>query len=171
MPPPSPATSIQHLQTALSELISLIELAKRQLIEAGQGWQQGARSGGSARDELGAVVEQSAAAAESILAACEELDQLTDGIADPDGALKACTMRIFEACAFQDLIAQRVKKVAGLVQDMEQRLILMLGALEIDALASAPCATPTAPSLNASLLNGPALTAPRQEDIDRLLGD
>jgi chemotaxis protein CheZ len=154
----------QNLQSALSELVALIAQAKRQLVEAGQTWRAGGGLG-MAHDELEAVVAQSAAAADSILEACEELDRLTDDVASPDGALKACTMRIFEACTFQDLVAQRVKKVVGLIQDIERRLCLMRGALET------PVAGNAAASPGSVLLNGPALVSPRQEDIDRLFAD
>lgn len=165
----TPLTGVptRDLHAALGELIALIAAAKRQLADAGQEWRESSQFD-TARDELDAVVAQSAAAADSILEACEQLDQFTDSVPDPDGALKACTMRIFEACTFQDLVAQRVKKVAGLVRDMEQRLVTLLGCLENEAPSSPQ--RPVAPA-EVSLLNGPALSAPSQADIDRLLGD
>lgn len=145
------------LQDALDEILALIAEARRQL--ATTGGPHASAAFRSAEDELGAVVEQSAVAAETILTACEELEALTAPIADPQGALRACTMRIFEACAFQDLVAQRVKKVATLIREIELRLS---GVVE-------PAQADHAHML--SLTNGPALpqAAPGQAEIDRLM--
>lgn len=149
------------LRDALEEIRSLIAEARRQLAATAPGAAPDTATFRSAEDELGAVVEQSAAAAETILSACEELDVLTRAAADPDGALRDCTMRIFEACAFQDLVAQRVKKVAMLVREIEARL---RGVAE---------AAPAPVVAEVDLANGPALpqVAPGQAEIDRLLAD
>ncbi len=150
--------SILALRRALNEILSLIMEARQQLVTTARRAGPDAATFRSAEDELGAVVEQSAWAAETILSACEELDVLIGPVPDPDGALRACTMRIFEACAFQDLVAQRVKRVATLIREVEARL---QGVAE-----------PVIAKVEASLTNGPALPqeAPGQDDIDRLFG-
>lgn len=148
------------LHVVLTEVLGLVAEARRQLTAGGV--RPDAATFRTAEDELGAVVEQSAQAAETILSACEELDHLTASAPDPDGALRACTMRIFEACAFQDLVAQRVKRIASLIREIEERLdgIIEPAAMEPNAGASV------------SLTNGPALPqqAPGQAEIDRLFG-
>lgn len=148
------------LHVVLGEVLGLIAEARRQLTAGGP--RPDAATFRTAEDELGAVVEQSAQAAETILSACEELDHLTASAPDPDGALRACTMRIFEACAFQDLVAQRVKRIASLIREIEERLDGIVDPTEVALAAPA----------QASLTNGPALPqeAPGQDEIDRLFG-
>lgn len=71
--------------------------------------------------------------------------------------------RIYEACNFQDLTGQRIKKVLANLDSLEQRLTRLAGAVK-------PQKTPPVIQEGTSLTNGPQLEkdAPTQEEIDAL---
>ncbi|NPD65888.1 hypothetical protein HN018_14620 [Lichenicola cladoniae] len=121
-----------------------------------------------ANDELDAIVAHTASATESILEVCETLDALgsaMDGVAARQ--LQDATMKIYEACSFQDITGQRITKVVHTLKTIEttiarivQTFAPVTGALE-----------PVVRAPDVSLLNGPQLpaTAMDQSDIDALL--
>lgn len=119
----------------------------------------------AATDELDAVVAHTASATDSILEACEELEQ-----AGPDVdavLLQRITTRIYEACSFQDITGQRISKVVATLKAIESKVGRMLEVFGDQAL------TPSAPPPAPSLTNGPQLpgAAMAQDDVDRLLAD
>ena len=119
----------------------------------------------TATDELAAIVDHTATATNNILEACEVLDLMSGKLerADAD-ALQNATMRIYEACSFQDITGQRITKVVKALQAIEAR---------IASLHARASSHPTSKIQASSLLNGPALPqhAMAQADIDRLLSD
>ena len=121
-----------------------------------------------ATDELDAIVAHTASATESILEVCETLDLLgaeMDGVAA--GKLQDATMKIYEACSFQDITGQRITKVVHTLQNIETtiaRIVQTFGGSprKVEAADHAP---------EVVLLNGPQLPAMAmdQSDIDALL--
>jgi chemotaxis protein CheZ len=74
----------------------------------------------SACDELHATVTETENAANRILAAAEELGRIADMTGTPAAKrIVAVTAGIFEASAFQDITGQRIRKVIGLLREME----------------------------------------------------
>jgi chemotaxis protein CheZ len=113
--------------------------------------------------ELEAVVQTTEAAAERILEAAEAISQwVTDGRRDPAGLelLNEKVNAIFEACSFQDLTGQRIRRAI----DHLQRVESMLGEL----MTAAPDGDAAAEPAPAALPEGGADLA--QQEIDRLLG-
>ncbi len=166
------AAPIETLRTALSDLIDLIASAKTQIV-ADDSELRSHKEIAIARDELSAVVEHTAEATDLILSTCEEMDDLADKLEGQDGIvndLRACTARIFEACTFQDITAQRVKKVVGAVELIEQRLAAMLGDLNASMPVRAVKEDIADVNVPASLLNGPQLPGKAfdQSDVDLL---
>ncbi len=168
------ASSIEALRAALSDLIDLIAAAKTQSA-VDENELRSQKEIAIARDELSAVIEHTAEATETILNTCEEMDGLADKLENQNAIasdLRACTARIFEACTFQDITAQRVKKVVNAVELIEQRLEAMLG--DLNARASLPAKAEPVIDVNnpASLLNGPQLPGKAfdQSDVDLLFG-
>ena len=128
-----------------------------------------------ANDELDAIVAHTASATESILEVCETLDALgsaMDGVAARQ--LQDATMKIYEACSFQDITGQRIARIVATLQTIEARVGELHGTVGRPALprpaVPRPAASRRAPA-NAGLLNGPQLpgVAMAQADIDRLL--
>lgn len=133
-------------------------------------------------DELGAIVEGTEEATETILSAAELIDNnATDLIATLRQQLnkdQACdiqeqVVKIFEACNFQDLTGQRITKVVNAFLFIEQRVDRMMeiwggieGFKDVETV-SLPERTD-----HEELLNGPALeedeNVASQDDIDAL---
>lgn len=137
----------------------------------------------SVTDELGAVVSGTETATNSILAAAEEIDELTAKLStclsgsDAELAQRISdrVITIFEACNFQDITGQRISKVVNSMKFIEERVTQMAqiwGGLEsfndVDAFQIPPREGDEA------LLNGPALegdpTRTSQDAIDALFG-
>lgn len=132
-------------------------------------------------DELDAVVGGTENATDRILSSAEAIDEaaanLTARIKGKDAELaqeiQERVLHIFEACNFQDLTGQRIRKVVNVLVFIEERVMRMMdiwGGLETFASIEAD------PSLrregDAALLNGPALpdadNIASQDDIDAL---
>ncbi len=122
----------------------------------------------AATDELDAVVAHTASATNVILEACEQLEAATSNgqVIDAE-TLGRATTSIFEACSFQDITGQRIKKVVGTLQAIEQKVGEMLKLFGQGEEISVE------PVSEESLTNGPQLPgkAMGQSDIDALLAD
>ncbi len=121
-----------------------------------------------ATDELDAIVAHTAAATESILEVCETLDTLgaaMDGAAA--GKLQDATVKIYEACSFQDITGQRITKVVGTLKTIERTIARIVDTFGIVPAPAEPGERPQ----KDGLLNGPQLPAAAmdQSDIDKLL--
>ena len=120
-----------------------------------------------ATDELDAIVTHTAVATETILESCEVLDTLAETLEDgPSHMVQEMTMRIYEACSFQDITGQRIAKIIATLQAIEAKVGHIRGAF------GNPSSQPALPD-DASLLNGPQLpaNAMAQAEIDLLLAD
>lgn len=120
-----------------------------------------------ATDELDAIVTHTAAATETILESCEVLDTLAETLEDgPSHKVQEMTMRIYEACSFQDITGQRIAKIVSTLQAIEAKVG------HIRCAFCNPTPQPAVPD-DASLLNGPQLPADAmaQAEIDLLLAD
>lgn len=123
----------------------------------------GARSSGL---ELEAVVQATEAAADTILEAAEAIQSWLDHGARDAEAIAALTARvnaIFQACSFQDLTGQRIRRAIRQLQQVETMLeglvpgIAAPDAARLEVHGAAPTvADPSAPDL-------------AQAEIDRLL--
>jgi chemotaxis protein CheZ len=122
-----------------------------------------------ASQELDAVVRDTERATETIMAEGERLMEmqptdLTVYKAEVDAAM----LRMFEACSFQDLTGQRIKKVITTLRHIEDRVSRFAGALGVTDGASKETAEEA--RNRELLLNGPAMNGPAtsQDDIDAL---
>lgn len=109
--------------------------------------------------ELEAVVQATEAAADRILEAAEAISHwVADGRRDPAGLalLSAKVNAIFEACSFQDITGQRIRRAIDHLQRVETLLE--------DLIHTAPGAADAA----AAVPEGGADLA--QQEVDRLLG-
>ncbi len=139
----------------IAEIVGCIHALRSDLADLG-----GLPSGRitDARAELGAVMQTTENAANTIMDACDYLRAATRKTAD-DAKIGQAIDSIYEACSFQDLTSQRVVKVRRTLDVIEQRMCEVAARLGVDttaAIVSAPVA-PTGMNDEASLLNGPAL--------------
>ncbi len=85
-------------------------------------------------DRLDAIVESTAQATDTILAAMEEIDGFVEQLRahpEPSGIDSLCdgivtkTMEAMETCSFQDLTGQRINKIVGSMSFVEERVNAM----------------------------------------------
>jgi chemotaxis protein CheZ len=122
----------------------------------------------AATDELDAVVAHTASATDVILEACEQLEMAAGNGEQVDAdVLGKATTAIYEACSFQDITGQRIKKVVGTLKAIEQKVgeILHVFGQGQELMRGAPPIS--------TLTNGPQLPgkAMEQSDIDKLMAD
>ena len=126
----------------------------------------------TAHDELSAVVDSTAEATSRIMDECEKISKAVAG-ADPAvaDAVSSGVMSIYEACSFQDITGQRIKKVVKTLKLIEEKVGNMLAMLGHDRGSPAP-EKGHDPMDEAALLNGPSMPGQgiSQEEIDKLLG-
>jgi chemotaxis protein CheZ len=110
-----------------------------------------------AGQELDTIVKETEQATHAIMSATEAIMAL-DGAdaAAYRAAVEGECMRIFEACSFQDITGQRIRKVVGTLSHIEERLERLQRVWGPD-LADAGAAAEAAPEGEAALLNGPQL--------------
>jgi chemotaxis protein CheZ len=134
--------------------------------------------------ELDAIVQQTEDATNNIMTAAENIDdlagKLTDAALTPEeredkaAAINAETIRIFEACNFQDITGQRIRKVVKMLTYIETRIDNMVriwGERDIQELTEEVVGeVRPAEGSDESLLNGPQLPGGgvSQSDIDNL---
>jgi chemotaxis protein CheZ len=126
----------------------------------------------SAGAELHAVVKHTADATNVIMAAAEEVMG-----ADPSDAqayhemVSLKMMEIFEACTFQDITGQRIRKVVDTLEHIEGRLERFAAVMGVEDAAAVE--TEADRRKRENILHGPALNGPEtaQETIDAMFGD
>ncbi len=131
-----------------------------------------------ATDELDAVIEATEKATFAIFDACDEISGIAGGAdAETSAKLTESVTRIYEACNFQDVTGQRIRKVVKTLQAIEAKVDALVAAFGEDAHRApverapepAPFQRPDDP--DSHLLHGPQLpgAAIDQDEIDRLL--
>lgn len=119
--------------------------------------------------ELGEVVKSVEEAANIILDTTEAIQNVAASLADKNiqNQIMEHTTKIFEACNFQDLTGQRIKKVMTTLEYIEKAVHKIL-SLPIAKLGKSQ--KNSNEGQQDSLLNGPQISgqAPSQDDIDKL---
>lgn len=148
---------VRYITRTRSEIAALrpVHLKTEKLPRAGQ--------------ELDAVVKETEEATHEIMASAEGLMAWTGSAAELSPAIEAACMKIFEACAFQDITGQRVRKVVQTIHHVEERLEQLIKLLGGDS-GEEEEANRTG---DAALLNGPQLAGlgNDQNSVDAMFGD
>lgn len=127
----------------------------------------------NATDELDAIVDATAGATHEILDAMDTLEEFA-GTLPPDQAeiITNATMRVYEACNFQDITGQRTTKVIKALKSIEERVEGLVSAFgeEIAKYAAANPRKKKEAEGDEALLNGPQLEGKgvSQADIDAM---
>jgi chemotaxis protein CheZ len=127
----------------------------------------------SANDELGNVVQATASATHTIMAAAEEILGAGD-LSDKAyrELVETRVLAIFEACSFQDITGQRIGKVLDALGQIEKRLNRFAKAVNVRDSAEGPDPEEALRLARREvlLLNGPQNddVAIKQDDIDAL---
>jgi chemotaxis protein CheZ len=143
----------------------------------------------TASDELDAIVQATETATHDIMDAVEGLEDLAADLTEAQSnALNQATMRIYEACTFQDITGQRITKVVKTLKSIEERVDAVLdtfGGVDLDLAGPGEDGGPRVDRHrrtlaaqgdkpeDAALLNGPGMAGDvmNQDDIDALLND
>lgn len=175
-----PDPTRQSMMLDVETIRQAIESTKSELATLQAGGAKGARFN-RATDELDAVVADTEAATEDILQMAENIDGAAISlVGELEGSQKAAAQaihsyatRIFEACNFQDISGQRIRKVVDLmvfIEERVERMCTIWGAQE-EVARIAETIVPERTG-DEALLNGPALAddvnVVSQDDIDSL---
>lgn len=130
---------------------------------------------GDATVELDAIVSTTEQATSEILAASENVQEIAWTLREQGTDASVCDQldalmtQTYMACSFQDLTGQRIRKIVNVLNFLEARIEAMnlIWGKHESAAGSAK-----APSMEASLLNGPALPGKglQQYAVDEILG-
>ena len=119
--------------------------------------------------ELDEVIKATEEASNKIMDAAEKIQSLSAG----NAAISAQVTEIFEACSFQDITGQRIRKVLGLLTDIEKSIQHVMTIANVPEGAPAPKKPLTQAEKEKELLRGPQLSKdkPSQDDIDKLFAN
>ena len=126
-----------------------------------------------AHQELGVVVNATASATHTIMAAAEEILGAQDSSPeDYRSKVETKLLEIFEACSFQDITGQRIAKVVETLEHIEQRVARfadVMQAKDIEGFLSSH-ERARAERKEKFLLNGPQLAGEGadQSDVDKI---
>lgn len=179
-----------QLYQEIGELAKYINNAKKELEEV-KGYHITDKEIPEASNQLDAIVQMTENATGKIMDACDELNSFhndmkerlvnmdppldPDALAGVDDAItqaQTSITHIYEACNFQDITGQRIKKVVKALQEIERhvlRMVVVFGLLanedKLDDETKAHLQE------DAALLNGPQLAGQglEQDDIDAIL--
>ena len=124
---------------------------------------------------LDEVIKDTEKATNTIMDAADAIQSAAAGIdAEKEKAIMEAATRIYEACNFQDVTGQRIRKVIKLLENIESRIDKLNSLFGNEATTAAnsnqkDSALPPAPS-DKDLMNGPQMnaSATSQADIDAL---
>lgn len=131
-----------------------------------------------ATDELEAVVGATEQATNRILEAVETVEEVAAELDETKAEkITGAVTQVYEACNFQDITGQRITKVVKALQQIEQKVEVLLAAFGEDMAGDRAERQATReksePADDAGLMNGPAQPNEgiSQEDIDALLAN
>lgn len=162
--------SLTSILTELKDLLVVIEETRDELGMARPTDITGKHIPG-ATDELDAIIEATSKATATIMDSCEVIQNKASEIeGEQSQAIIDETMKIFEACSFQDITGQRVTKVVKTFRDIEDKIDKLVSVLGIK-MSDVP--QDDQPEGDEALMNGPQLAGEgiSQEDIDKLLAE
>ncbi len=160
------------LLTELKGILAYIEKTKKDLSSPLSDIQESLLVS-DASEELMAVVKTTEEATNRILDAAEGIQSSLADV-DPEDArerINTASMEIIEACNFQDLTGQRLRKVIDTISYIEDRLRQLLGEAPLSADAAQKFRKSDRP--DEDLMNGPGKLdeTPTQDDIDAIFNN
>ena len=166
--------SLRGLLTELQDLAAAIERTRAELAAA-QTDQIGGKDVPTATDELDAVIDATQGATNDIMSSCEAMEKIVLGRGDDiETNVIGQVTKIYEACSFQDITGQRIRKVVSVLRQVESKvnhLLVALGHPAGDAAKHLVMKMPEPAKPENSIVNGPQLPGAgiSQDEIDKLL--
>lgn len=168
----------EYLLDEVAEMFDLVQSISQEVTNV----QSDVTDKSKTKRELFAVVDSTADATNMILEQAELLENLARKLSpEHQEAITDYVTKIYEACTFQDITGQRIRKVVIAIVAIEDRLTSILGKIQKNAklkhvvhadesTITKPKAVPVEEMDEKSLMQGPSLpdAAPTQADIDNL---
>jgi chemotaxis protein CheZ len=130
-----------------------------------------------ATNELDATVEATAAATNTIMDVAEKLMELSGQISGDHGAkVMDYVTQIFEACTFQDVTGQRIRKVIAAMRAIEERISGLSKLVDSFGMGAPPkdeASKLANPFDQSGLLNGPQMSGKghSQASVDEMFSN
>lgn len=166
--------SIEELEKEIENLAVYINQAKSEIAAISLSTEEtgSEKNIGHAQLELTEVVRHTEEATNTIMDKAEAIMAAASGMGDNGTAVANYAVEILEACSFQDITGQRIKKVLKTIEQVELRvgnLIKLFGGQMPDGFAYGEIETGVQRA-DEALMNGPQLSKdkPSQDDIDKL---
>lgn len=163
--------SRETLYKELHDLHDIIESARKEIGYAAPGDIKDTYIP-TATDELDEVVSETAKATGEIMDCCDIVQTAMASFSGPEAdKINAAVMRIYEACSFQDITGQRVRKVIKTLREIDTKVDALLRIMGIKS-SGKQMEKKISVEDEKSLLNGPQLPGSggvSQADIDKLL--
>lgn len=118
---------IDLLLQKISEILNFINKAKQELAALSPDEIKDVHLQ-SAHDELDAIVQATADATNTIMDAVEKIENMQGLTEDQKDEICGITTLIYEACTFQDITGQRIRKVVKTLKSIEEQIIGLLQA-------------------------------------------
>lgn len=128
----------------------------------------------AASAELSEVVKATEEATNTIMDVADTIQTISATIVDEAAKQKILdvTMRLYDACSFQDITGQRINKVIRTLEGVEERIVTLVQLFggRLPEGYQVPERMIKAQRADEALMEGPQLTrdAPSQDDIDKL---
>jgi chemotaxis protein CheZ len=169
---PGSSATEKFLRDEITKIANHIQTTKNEILALSPGTENDNHIG-SAAVQLDAVVKATEEAAHTIMDAADEIQNTVSSSSDEKlkQQITDITARIYEACNFQDLTGQRIKKVMQALDFTESKIQRLIGLFSIDGTIKPEEISKIAKE-DDGLLNGPQLPghAPSQEEIDAMFG-
>jgi chemotaxis protein CheZ len=171
------ATQDEVIAQELLSLHKLLDMFRQELIDVYPG-EILDKHIPDAAGELDAVITMTEEATNTIMTACDGIQQIFPEMNDDTSTKVGMEIiRIIEACTFQDLTGQRLTKVMKFLKEIDGKTVLLLDVMKQRLGFSGPYKRDTDQANVANddhtLMNGPQLPGQglSQDDIDALLSD
>ncbi len=160
------------IRTEIKRMAEYIDQAKQEIMDM-RAEGDSEKHISSASVQLDAVIKATEEASNTIMDAADQIQTAAAGVGgEKEQQIMDASMKIYEACNFQDLTGQRINKVIGMINVLDEKIHRLV------SLFSQEGSTAPAPKSNVikgtfsdkDLMNGPQLNQPTQADIDALFG-
>lgn len=163
------------LRDEIVKIANHIEQAKNEIIALSPEAENG-KDANTATIQLDAVLKSTEEAAHNIMDAAEEIQNIVSSIEANEDAKRKIEdeiTKIYEACNFQDITGQRIKKVMQALEFTETKIKKLISMFSSDGVVITEKLKEMKDERSDShLMNGPQLSseAPSQSDIDAMFG-
>ena len=170
---------LEALEGEVLQLVSLIDKMKEE-VAAIKHPSQDSGMLGSLSEQMEEIAKETGGAADTILAAAEEISEVAEtmkaeirykGASPHFEKILNNTNNILEACSFHDITSQRITRMSRIINAVEETLGTVVLLIGEDALAALPVKEREVDKVDSGIkLEGPAIGGPAmsQDDIDSL---